>query len=160
MKKPPNMKGEVMYTITLAKRQAQIVSRACEVLSRLGIGQWREILDHLPLNDKLDYEQYHANVHEIGWLLSGHMKHQVDGWHSSLGIHSQDVRDESRVAWDLCQVIRHRLSWDRAVEEGIVESKDSPRKWPEMLQVVYDEPMKAGDEPLAVIECLNPAIAG
>jgi len=47
-------------------------------------------------------------------------------------------------------VIRHRLSWDRAYESGEIE-KGERRKWPEMMGVNFDEPMKMGSEPLAVI---------
>jgi hypothetical protein len=50
------------------------------------------------------------------------------------------------------QVIRHRLSWDRAVEDGTIASPDAPRDWSKMLGVNYDEPMRTGPEPLAKIE--------
>jgi len=47
-------------------------------------------------------------------------------------------------------VIRHRLSWDRAYESGQIE-KGERRNWSIMMGVNFDEPLKMGDEQLAVI---------
>jgi hypothetical protein len=57
-----------------------------------------------------------------------------------------------KIVWDIYQVIRHQLSWEYAVETGKVESMDSQRKWPEMMAVSYDEPLKTGKEPLCTVE--------
>jgi hypothetical protein len=46
------------------------------------------------------------------------------------------------------------LSWERAVEEGVIESENSPRKWSEMMGVSFDSPMKRSNEPLAKLERL------
>ena len=54
--------------------------------------------------------------------------------------------------FDLYEVIRHKLSWERAVEKGIIESEDSPRNFTEMMTVNYDKPFMWGNEPLAKIE--------
>jgi len=54
------------------------------------------------------------------------------------------VYPESSVAWDVMQVLRHRLAWDRLKAEG----KDKP----EHYGVQYNPPMRFGSEPLAQIE--------
>ena len=51
---------------------------------------------------------------------------------------------------DLHQVIRHRLSWDRAIAEGVTDG--TKREWPAMMQTWYDEPAKYSEEPLATME--------
>jgi hypothetical protein len=79
----------------------------------------------------------------------------IDGYRSSLGIRNKDVSEASRIAWDLYQVLRHRLAWDLAAAEGIVGNADSQRKWPEMMQVHYDEPSRVSEQPLALIEKNN-----
>lgn len=138
------------YTITVTNEQARVLAQATEVLARLGIGQFRDALDRLPKRKAVP-EGWHDDMSLISKLLSRHMIGGVDGYHSSLGIHSKDVPETSRIAWDLYQVLRNRLAWDRAVAEGIVESIDAPRKWPEMIQVHYDEPLQVSGQPLAVI---------
>ena len=87
----------------------------------------------------------------IGKILSRYMIGCVDGYHSNLGIYNDEVRPEAKSAWDLYQVIRHRLAWDNAVAEGVIDSPDAPRNWTAMLGVHYDKPMTSSAEPLAEI---------
>lgn len=114
-----------MYKITVTKKQAEVICAAVELITRLGIGQWREIMEYLPL--KRDYETYHEDLDIIGKFISRHTIDGVDGWRSSLSIHYHKVDERSKVGLDLYQVLRHRLSWDKAVADGKVESLNSPR---------------------------------
>lgn len=138
------------YTLTVTEKQAQVIATAAELLARLGIGQFRDALEHLPMPEFLP-PGWHDDMDAIGKILSRHMAGGIDGHSSSLGMHHKDTPEVSRVAWDLYQVIRHRLAWDRAVRDGVVEP-GAPRKWPEMIQVFYDEPMKTSDQPLATVK--------
>jgi len=90
-------------------------------------------LRELPLESYLDYDLQRAIEHQI----TPHLK--------------QDRRRGDEIAWDLYQVIRHRLAWDAAIEEGQIE-KGERRKWPEMMGVCFDEPMQRGSQPLARIK--------
>ena len=138
------------YMLTITERQAQVISTAVEILARLGMGQWRDGIEHMPL--KRDYNTWYQDLAAIGSILRKHMIDNVDGWTRTHGIHSDAVTEHSRMAWDIHQAIRHRLAWDKAVKEGIVQSIDSPREWTKMMAVNYDEPIKACAEPLAKIE--------
>lgn len=121
------------YTLHLTQKQAAEISHACEILARLRMGQIDMALRELPLDKPMEYEQeqYVRNYLRTLYRPGGR---RIDD-----------------AAWDLYQVIRHRLAWDRAYAEGIVKPNE-PRKWPKMMGVVYDEPMQMGDEPLAKIE--------
>ena len=138
------------YTLTVTTAQAETLILATEILARLGIGQFRDALERLPTREFMP-DGWHEDMDSIGKILSRHMIGGIDGYYSNLGIHHKDVREPSRIAWDLYQVLRHRLAWDRAAKEGIVESANAQRKWPEMMQVHYDEPMKVSDQPLALV---------
>lgn len=143
------------YTITLTQKQLETVQEALEVYSRLGIGQWRQAFEKLPLRQNessFDWAHWHDFLDDVGFQIKNFTKQRVDGYQSSLGIHGLDVSESAQIAWDVHQVIRHRLSWERAVEQGFVESLDSPRNWREMLGVNYDEPMPTSDQPLAKVE--------
>lgn len=139
------------YTLTVTTQQAMAISRACEIVARLGIGQFRDALECLPTVTFCP-DGWHDDMDAIGERLSRHMHGNVDGWRSNLGIHHEKVSDESRVLFDLHRVIRHRLAWDGAVERGVIPSIDSPRQWPEMMQVTFDAPSRIGSQPLAKIE--------
>lgn len=142
--------GLTGYTVTITREQAYVLIKATEILARLGIGQFRDALECLPTREFLPHG-WHEDMDAIGKLLSRHMIEGIDGYRSILGMHHNDVRENARVSWDLYQVLRNRLAWDRAIADGIVESIESPRKWPEMMQVYYDEPMRVSCQPLALV---------
>ena len=143
-----------IYTLTITKDQAQVLTKATEILARLGIGQFRDALECLPTHEFMP-DGWHEDMDSVGRTLSRHMIGGIDGYRSSLGIRNKDVSEASRIAWDLYQVLRHRLAWDLAAAEGTVVSADSQRKWPEMMQVHYDEPSRVSEQPLALIEKNN-----
>lgn len=137
------------YTLTITERQARVLSMACEVLARLGMGQFKDAFEHLPLRPQnFDVCAWHDDMEQISRILSKHMPCGIDGIRSSTGISNAD--EEARTAWDLHAVIRHRLAWDRAIAEGVTDG--TKREWPAMMQVSYDEPMKYSEEPLAKME--------
>ena len=121
------------YTLHLTEKQAAEISHACEILARLRMGQIDMALRELPLDKPMEYEQER--------YVSNYLR----------SLYREDGRQLHQISWDLHQVVRHRLAWDRAYAKGIIKPGE-PRKWPEMLGVMYDEPMQLGDEPLAQIE--------
>ncbi len=143
------------YTLTLTEKQVHALMEATNCLQRIQLGQWREIEDHLPLKKPIDYEELRNDFKIIGALLSKHMIGNIDGYGSSLGIGHKDLPESNGILYDLHCVIRHKLSWERAVENGVIESEESPRKWPEMMAVSYDPLMKWSNESLAKMERIN-----
>jgi hypothetical protein len=139
------------YTLEVTEKQLQVISQACELLSRTQIGQWMEAFRLLPKSPHASWETVHAISDAIKRLMPSILEGGIDGAHSSLGIGHPALPESQAVSWDLHQSIRHCLAWDNAVKEGLVESVDSPRKWPEMLGVAYDSPYKIGNEPLVEI---------
>lgn len=136
------------YTITVTERQACIISTACDLMARIGIGQWPEFLHHLPGANKMNLNDMRE---ELLPIMSKYLVPAIgiSGWGSSLGVGSDKSAPDTDEAFDLNAVIRHRLAWDRAMDNGITDG--TTRNWPEMMGVDYDEPMHWGKEPLAVI---------
>jgi hypothetical protein len=124
-------------------------------MQRVQLGQWREIEDSLPLRKPIDYEKLHKDMETIGEVLSRHMTDGVDGYRTSLGVGSQTLPESNGILYDLRQTIEHKISWERAVQEGIIESESSPRNWSKMMTVNFDPPMKWSDEPLPKITRIN-----
>lgn len=130
------------YRVELSQRQMGVLSLAAEVFARLGIGQAMDALEHLPTKppSEMDFSQWHDDMQTIRRLLSQHMVGGIDGWQSSLGIRNKSVPPASVIAWDLHQVLRHRLAHDQdPAKEGR----------PCFLSVHHDTPYQIGDEPLA-----------
>lgn len=140
------------YTITLTEKQLQAISDATDLLQRVQLGQWREAVDNLPINWKtVDYSEYHDDIDEIGKILSKYMIDNMNGTNSSFGVGNEKLPESNSILYEIHRVIRHKLSWEKAVEEGIVESEESPRDWSKMMTVNFDKPMKYSEEPLPKI---------
>lgn len=139
--------SEHTYTLHLNATQAATISKACEVLARLGMGQFRDALECLPTTEFCP-PGWHEDMEGIAHILKKHttIMYGVGSYHS---ISSQKTSEQSKVAWDVYQVTRHRLSWDKAQAEGHPgEGKASPPTW----TVNFDNPMKTSKEPLARME--------
>lgn len=118
------------YTLHINAAQAQVISVACEVLARLGMGQFRDALEHLPLIDKFP-PGWHEDMEAIAHILSKHTTNMVGtGHHHSIG--GPMTSEQSKTAWDLCQAVRHRLIWDTNLD--------------------FYQSLKTGPHPLAFLE--------
>ena len=109
------------YTLELTEKQLGIVQYATDLIARLGIGQVKESFEHLPLQKDRDWSEFHNDVRSIERLISKHTIENVDGYGSHLGIHNDKVALNAKIAWEIHQVIRHRLSWDRAITKGVTD---------------------------------------
>ena len=139
------------YTLEVNETQLKAIMAATELLSRVTGGQWQEMIEWLPLKNPRDWESFHTDLDLMTYLLSHHMKDNIDGRSSAFGVGNPKCHEFHDVAYDIKKTIEHKLSWERAVEEGIVESEESPRKYPEMLYVNYDKPMNFSGQPLPKI---------
>lgn len=140
-------KQDKTYTLEVSQNQLQQISLACELVARLGLGQISDIQKHLPFKkENVDWSKYHDALHEFMKEIGSELCH--DG---NLGIHNSDVTESTKILFDIHGVARNQLSWDRAIESGVVESRESPRDWSKMIGVHYDDPMKYGNEPLMKI---------
>jgi hypothetical protein len=140
------------------EKEIQVISKACDLYSRLLMGQFNVIFDNLPLRREVDYGKIWEIRDGVTKLLREVLIHGIDGWASSLGVGSPDLHPNANIAVDIHHVIRHKLSWERAVENGVVDSESSQRKWPEMMFVSYDNPFHWGTEPLCLLTKITPEL--
>lgn len=114
------------YTLTFTEEQAGILVDALDLYSRIGIGQFEEcvrVFDHtleLPIETR---DACKASLDHAKFVIAGL---PAGGSH---GIHNPKVRDVFRAAYDIQQVIRHRVAWDRKPEGNISHVHfDQPRQ--------------------------------
>ena len=139
------------YTLTITEAQLQVISTACELLARIQGGQVREVFEHLPLKKDMDWEAYHDIQDELTRRMPEILKNGINGWSSSFGVGHPELPKSHDIAWDLYQVIRYEISTQQAIDDGIIQKKGE-RKFPEMMTVNYDTPMKYSEEPLATVQ--------
>lgn len=144
------MKTKYNYEVRLTTKQLSVLQHAAELLSRIGLGQWRHILNYLPLIEDIDHSAYKFDLDTIGSILSKYMKRGIDGYNSSLGICSKEVGPYAACAYELYKEFDKRLSWDRAIANGEIKDGEA-RKWPKMSSLNYDGAIKISGEPLPEI---------
>ena len=112
------------YTLTMSEEQAQVAVRALDLYTRIGIGQFEEAFRvYDPLNSELEPDERRGMeilVTEVKRIYG----HPMNGSH---GIHNDKVRDDFRAAYDIQQVIRNRIAFDRNPEGGMQVDFDTPR---------------------------------
>lgn len=122
------------YVLEISERQVQVLSQAAALYARLGTGQF----------DKLD-RFFWKSVLQARPHLDALCLIKNGSLHAGTGIRSPEVDDDNRMLYDLHQVLRHRLSWDR-----------DPQPQGMLRGVSYDEPSRTSkDEPFARIEELR-----
>ena len=139
-----------VYTITVTETQLGHLRDACELLARCRIGQidaaCREVLDeHGRAAVPYDAAKQAEDLVKASIGLSPN---------GSWGVGKHGTAD---IPWDMYQVFRHRLAWDQAYEEGIIQP-GAKRDYYSMMGVSYDPPMQHGAEPLPIINGKQPPV--
>lgn len=136
------------YTLTVTPKQLGILRDACELLARCRMGQIADACYEV-----IDAEGRALVPYDVARQAEDLVKRAVglDG-NAYWGVGKHDSID---CAFDLYATIRHRIAWDNAYADGLVQPGDK-RKWPEMMAVSYDPPMNHGTEPLPIINGQQP----
>lgn len=123
------------YRLELDEQQAQLVIQALDMATRIHMGQTNIVGEYLQ-----GCSPRNANPEIVDSALEL-LRRECFGFtrSESFGITSEQISDDARVMWDIHQVLRHRLSWDRA---GNPETRD----WSTMMGVNFDEPRRSSHE--------------
>lgn len=122
---------EKRYRIEVNELQLRTLIVATELVGRVGAGQLRAVHHVLPggprpLND------FVTNALDVA---ENHLRKEItsDG----------QCTQQSRISWDLYQVLRHHYAWERNPKGN-------------NMDVSFDEPLKRSSEPLAIISSIEP----
>jgi hypothetical protein len=140
-------KNDTGYIININEKQLNTLLPALDLYSRLYIGQTNMVDEYLRFNCNIPNKPYL----EAGNIADKLLRKPFFGFElgQSFGITNPEVNESARVAFDMIQVIRHRLSWDR-------EGNPEKRNWTTMLGVVFDEPMRTSESDLIQIKRVGP----
>lgn len=126
------------YKLELNEEQAATLIKALDLYSRIGIGQFHEILDwqfNWEKRNAQDYQDIRDQLDFIKFMLTGMPKN------ASRGIFQEETPERCKIAWDIQQVVRHCKSWHENPEGGIT--------------VHFGKPMRSSQEPLPVCKVLE-----
>jgi hypothetical protein len=123
------------WKLEIDKTHAAVIMSALDLYSRIHMGQLDELLTARYGTPCLAIDECRDIIEKLKDLLfqEGH------------GITSRVIDDNARAAWDLQQVIRHRVAWDEAGNPAV-------RDFGYMMTVDFDNPMRTSTRlPLATI---------
>lgn len=133
------------YALTFTRTQLAVVSRACDLFSRIQAGQLRAVLDAAPWRSPDDVVALREALVAATPLVTG-----MDS-HAYPALHSEAVPETARIAADIHEVARHRLAWDRKPEGNPISVHfDAPMHWSthEHLPGCTRVPSARGRDPL------------
>lgn len=138
-KKNASHDRETKYILTLSSEQARVVSRACELFTRLHIGQLTELTWELMDFSHKDFcERRDAAEPLLRQLRQLYFPDLVLPG-ASYGVGSQSHPDlDSDRAWDVYQVLHNVRAWHEHPEGGV--------------SVDFHSPLPTSGEPLASCE--------
>lgn len=129
------------HVLHMQTQHAGLAVQALDLYSRIGIGQLEMLMESPSVRTGLT----DAQRAEAEWLIN-RLKLVLFGLpeHASYSIVNERTAPAAKRAWDLRNVIRHRLAMDRA-------GNPTERDFRTMLTVDFDTPEQLSDLPLATI---------
>lgn len=133
------------YQITATQSQLELIQKALDMYSRIGMGQvGTAVTDHPDVIKRIfSHRPGHVSLFDVSSAVDAIMKHWVFeelSQNGYLGIHSYKIDNSNRDAYDMIQVIRSKIA------------RDSHKDGDSTTYVRYDSPMKTGNEDFIQIE--------
>lgn len=133
------MKKQRKYTITITQTQAEVMNRALELYSRLKAGQLSEIYFEFMDPKKSSRELFEVAAKVMKRSIWPDMEYNAT---KGVGQDTRDGNGKGDIAWDMHEVLRHRLAWDEA-------GNPPTRDFKTMMGHTYDNPTSWSGHPLA-----------
>lgn len=125
------------YEIRVTKEQACTLQKCLEFYARILMGQFDEIkygVMDSPVYEKMpqhDIDAFSDALKDLQKLFTG-------ATNTYYGIAGDMSPKDAKIAWDLYQVVRHRIAWD-----------EHPEGYKEFYSVSFSDPSPVSQEPLA-----------
>jgi hypothetical protein len=135
------------YQIALNETQARTLMQALDMYFRVGMGQLREVTEHL-IPKKPTTSEWCDIRDQVEPVMARAKALAMPELHPNAyyGIYAPEIDESNRVASDLHKVIRHHLAWEREPKGGMTVDFDPPE-----LRKVSTEPLAemtaVGEEP-------------
>jgi hypothetical protein len=111
--------------LTMTESQANTIMKALDFYSRVGMGQLKEIKNVIEYFNK-DWDKADiVDDHIIAIKEVYFPELSRDGYY---GIFGSDTPEESKISWDLIQVIRYAIAWHKYPNGGYTVDFGPPIK--------------------------------
>ena len=132
---------EKLYTITCNRRQLELISQACNIISRLQCCQFDHITNVVQPSDFGVENKDWTRLHHFQDDLLRLKEYFNLSLNSSYGIFSEKVQDSARTLWDIHAVLRNKMAYED--NPGVTPQN----RWEKgKIFVNFDEPMHSDKE--------------
>jgi hypothetical protein len=111
-----------MYTIQCSEKQVEIMKIALDLYARLRSGQMSELYNLIFCNSDL-YKKFDE---EQQFLIREKLDEICNNFYVANVLGGNGASEPSDIAWDIFQVLRHQLTWDKHPEGGMTVDFDTP----------------------------------
>lgn len=119
-----------MYRLDMNEEQAKIICKALDLFSRVGCGQFEEIMRHPTIEKDIMQGKVGRGHIDVSRRLLDEAKNLLTGHPIGVSTGITVADEPNRVAFDIFQVIRNRLAVDNNDPEMSVH-RHKPMKWSE-----------------------------
>ncbi len=134
--------GDRRYQLKgLTEAHMQSLLQALDFMNRMGMGQFRELFDLVDSEFKANKTE-RDEAEKLLFRARSIMMPGLNGPNNYHSIRSPTIKDTYRVLYDMQQVIRHRLAWDRKPKGDFTVDFDEPWRTSEtlgLIEVVSEE---------------------
>jgi len=123
-----------MYKLTVTQAHVKLMIEALDLYSRVGCGQYQEVLNTFGRLFKVPNEKREALGKACREIKEG-LTDLSDGYYS---ITSNETPEKAKISYELMKVLMHKIAWEEHPEGGHLH--------------IFDGPMKITKEPLATIK--------
>lgn len=109
-----------MATLELSDEQLSVISKACELLSRIYMGQLEEVAWLFSSLPEARYQELTETLKALNSVITLMPKQ------AHFGIRDERVPEEARCAYDIHQVIRYHLAWKQQPNGGFGINFEKP----------------------------------
>lgn len=148
------------YRVTgLSEQHLRVLVRALDFMGRMGLGQFKEVMGVADPAFKVGGDE-RAIAEKLLMQARSLLMPGLEATNAYWSIRSPQVSDDLRVAFDLQQVIRHRLAWDGNPKGDFTVDFDEPWRTSERVGLVRmekesDELPPPPDEIIVPVEMLS-----
>ena len=120
------------YSVELTGEQIHILCQALESFTRLGIGQLETVLQDLGFHSFDQFQEVMTTINgDLEYLAAVQtIKKKIfdQPMNGSYSIHNERVGDNFKCSYDMWQVLRNRVAWDKNPSGGITSDYNEPNK--------------------------------